>query len=262
MAGYFDVGKMPPGTPDCIATRCINLMCALLKDIDYQTLYTTPIYDDSGNSTLDVLINHVNNLPPELQRGATTDDHIVIPLLAGKEGAFIKCREELSQPGTPPITLGQLFYRIIPAKPIDPTDVALRKILDILQALPIAPDEQLYIFCLPFVAIQAGLLPPGDSGPTQEQFDAFIKILGAKTMQDFFDAPYTHEEKVAAVEARRLYILREPAPPSNLRGDGGSQKGNNKRCGGNTCISSTDPEHWCSEITNPDGSTGCSLNSD
>ena len=168
----------------------------------------------------------------------------------------------LSQPGTPPVTLGQLFYRIIPKNPSDPTDVALRNILDILEALPTGPNEQLYVFCLPFVAIQTGRLPAGESGPTEAQFEEFIKVLGAKTMQDFYDAPYTYEEKVAAIAARRLYILREPAPPSNLRGSGGSQKGNDKRCGGNNCIGSSNPDHWCSEITNPDGSTGCSLDSD
>jgi len=261
---YFDVRKMPPGTSDCIATRSINLMCALLKGIDYRTLYAKPFYDSSGASALDGIIRNINALDPALQVGATTNTPIVIDKLAGTNGAFVQIKKSLSAEGAPPITLGELFHMPRVANPSDDVNKLKNLIVDTLDGVHTASNDQMYHFCVPFLAIQLTRLPSGKRGPTDTEFGDFIDVLGGKTMQQFYDTPYTPGERTAAIKARRLCILKEKRPdgskPPETALDG--QGGNSRKCQNNTCVTSSNPEDWCSVVTFSDGSTGCALGSD
>jgi hypothetical protein len=265
MSEYFDVGKMPPGTPDCVATRCINLMCAILKGTDYDTVYTKPLYGEN-NDTLELLIDNVNKLPPVLQRGATDDSPIVIEKLAGENGAFVQIAAKLSEPGAPPLVLGELFYEPRQADPPDPLGKLRNFVVDTLEAVHTTTNDQMYHFCMPILAMQLGRTP----SITKTEFESFIEVLGGKTLQDFYDKPYNKEQKTAAVAARRLQIFHEkrpagsaPTPPSGqMNGEDPPTKGNGFKCSVNICTHSTESTDWCTEVTFPDGSTGCALGSD
>lgn len=261
---YFDVRKMPPGTSDCIATRSINLMCAILKGIDYKTVYAKPFYDSNGASALDGIIRNINALHPDLQVGATSNTPIVIDKLAGPNGAFVQIRQRLSANGAPPVILGELYHQPRVASPGDELGKLKNFIVDTLDGVHSAVNDQMFHFCVPFLAIQLGRLPSGKRGPTQVEFEEFINVLGDKTMQQFFDAPYTPNERQAAVNARRRCIFKEQRP-NNARPPLVAfehKEGNSMKCQNNTCVTSTDPDDFCSQITLPDGSPACSLGSD
>ena len=257
---YFDVRQFPPYTRDCIATRSINLMCAVLHCIKYEQLYDQPFHDGSENSTLNKIIENINNLHPDLQRGATSNERIVIPMLAGLGGAFVRIRSVLSIPGTPEIRLGELFYR----KRVHPTtnveQVLKNFIVDSLESVHTALNDQMFHFCVPFLTHQ---LNSAQIRPTEAQFRRFIRVLGDRTMQSFYDCSYTQEEKDEVIAARQLGIFRERRPAASrppkpiIR----TRDGNGRHCVNGVCCGSNDPDDWCNTIT-VGGSTVCSLGSD
>ncbi|MCF6286520.1 MAG: hypothetical protein L3K26_15195 [Candidatus Hydrogenedentes bacterium] len=259
MSGYFDVGKIPPGMQDSIARRCINLMCAMLKGVDYDTLYNKPFHDPNGGGALQSVIDNVNSLPLILQRGATDESPIVIEKLAGANGALVQIQKKLSAAGAPAIILGELFYEARQENPSDPLNQLRNLIVDTLEAVHSKTDDQMYHFCMPLLAMQLDRTPY----TTQVKFEHFIDVLGLKTMQDFYDKPFEPAEKGAAIAARQQHILREKRPaestptPSPTQSPSTSTKGNKKKCSINVCVFSSDPDDWCSEITLPGGGTEC-----
>lgn len=260
MPSYFDVKKLPPYTSDCIATRSINLMCAILRGITYKELYDTPFHDRSGNSPLDRIIFHINNLHPDLQVGATGNSRIVIPILAGTGGAFARIRLVLNEPGTPEIKLGDLFHQ----KRLHPTlhtGLKLKNfIVDTLESVHTSTNDPMYHFCVPFLKIQLDSTRPR---PTEPEYRRFITKLGHKTLQDFYESPYNDEERNAAIAARQLGIFKEKRPQGSKPGGPTTKTkdGNQRHCVNGACCGSNDPEDWCNSVI-INGNEACALGSD
>lgn len=261
MPDYFDVKTLPPYTQDCIATRSINLMCAILRGITYRELYTHDFHDDSGNSVLDRMLYNINNLHPDLQVGATTNSRIVIPILAGPNGAFTRIHALLSLPGMPRIKLGKLYHekRVHPTTDMEKT---LRNfIVDTLDGVHTATNDQMFHFCVPFISIQMGTRP---TRPSETEFNRFISVLGKKTLQEFYNASYTMAEKERAIIARKQGILREKRPDSSRppRTVVKVTNGNGYVCINNqSCCLTEDENNWCNTVI-VSGGTMCALGSD
>ena len=261
---HFDVKTTHSKPKDTIGARSINLMCEITKNITYKSLYTEPIDDASGNSTLDALISNVESLPAVLRVGAMTSGDIVYPRLMPKLTAIKSLLN-----GKQPVRLQRLFYEDLSNPDSSDTEgLLLKGIADLLESVHTPSKDEMFHFCVPFQTIQQKTsgktrIPPNRRMPTKKEFDRFINYLGNKTMRDFYDnVEYGLRSRIETILALRLCILREHGRPGDPREIGEeSREGNGMICSGSGCVPSNDPEDWCNEVE-INGQVQCALGSD
>ena len=268
----FDATKINPDKrlEPTIGSRSINLMCAILKGIDYRTLYTEPLHT-KVDSTLEKMIKNTNGLHEDLQinalGGPNPNPKTVLADLDNDSGALLEIRDLLADEDYPRVTLGELFYADVTYSQT-PGGAILYQIVNILErvhAVSNGGPDLMYHFCAPFLAVQKHRIPPID----KDDFDEFISMLGHKTLKQLYDkTAYTDCEKAAAKNAIRLGILKERYRPNRPPEGAGISSGNKMKCGpatapdaGNKCGASTNPDDWCSDYQ-INGTWYCTLGSD
>ncbi|MBX3179688.1 MAG: hypothetical protein KF886_20230 [Candidatus Hydrogenedentes bacterium] len=285
---YFDVKKVTTTAtdlPDTIGSRSINLMCAILKGIPYNTLYNTHLHTPPTNppssTLLDTLIDNVSALPPNLDVGATENNPIVKSRLVGTNGALVRIRDEAVRLGYPRLKLKKLFY-INPDAEIETPQMKLAKFIiseleNVHKIKQGDNGDQMYHFCVPFLTFQKGRKPPHEEGrprkyyPEKNDLEYFLAKLGDLEMEDLYghyrSADYDGRRK-AARKALERCVLKEYRPkdtrpkPGNGIGPDGSD-GNSRYCAGagSGCRGCDHPDDWCNDYEQ-DGKTYCSLGSD
>ncbi len=273
---YFDVLKQPNNTtPDCIGSRSINLMCAVLNTtdssgtavrIDYEALYNKAFHVRGGNSTLDNIIRNIEKMDSVLWHGATDTSQIVWDKLVdpAAPGALILIRDHLAASGYPDVKLGDMFkvnYSVLPSAGLVSHYQFIHTALEGVHAVK---DDQMFHFCAPLLAVQNGYRLPIDEGV----YKKFIGDFGAFTMQDLFQKKLSDPDhattKLLAKQARANGLLWEgrpikSRPPSPMR----SREGNGKKCVGNVCTEDPQhPEYWCSQVPDGNGGYVCAMGSD
>lgn len=259
---YFDVTKLPPYSGDSMATRSINLMCAMLKGIDFATLFTTPFHVSSGSSPLDHIIDNVRGLHRDLDRAAVGNDLVVknrlivgLPGGTGEDGALFLIRKRFNEFSYPTIVLSDLFLHSRRENPTNNEHKLRNAIVDILDSVHNHTNDKMYHLCIPFIGIQLGRRP---LRPGQRTFDKFIEVFGTKSMQYFYENAGTQEEKDTIAAARQAGILKEVRPRSSRpkaskpKRSKSTQRiliheGNGKHCVDNRCCNSKYEDHWCNQ---------------
>ncbi len=284
---YFDVKDVGRGLmTDSIGARSINLMSAILDGITYNRLYDEVLHRRRGNDAsltlLEQIIENVDGLPCDLQVGATTDDHIVIERLAGRNGVFIQIRDLLEYADYPNIKLKHIFYEDIHGGIDTKNEIIMQVIVSLLDGVH-HPDgngeDQMYHFCVPFLTIQKNRIPadipnsrrPPKSKPDKRAFDDFLKDLGDLEMKQLYNGYHVNydERRNAAKRALDRCILKEHGRQHRpqWRGPGPfAADGNNMHCGGvgTGCVSCGDPghpDHWCNDYEE-NNTMYCSLGSE
>lgn len=285
---YFDVRTKttsPQPIPDSIATRSINLMCAILDGITYGELYDTTFHDDSDNSILDRLIVNANNLHRDLQIDASGNVYNITAVLAGNAGVFVQIRTILEATGYPKFDLKELFTTKIYGGITTRKKLVFQIIVGLLEEVHTPPpgsnEDRMYHFCVPFLTIQKERVPSGSvppkSSPNENDIDYFIDNLGDLEMKDFYQEFVEQPNKPTRTKRREVSkhalahcIFKEYGRPHKPLIVAGAD-GNNMHCeedgnGGHHCVTcggnpATHPEHWCNDYVQGNVNY-CTLGSD
>ena len=256
---YFDVRR----NVDTKGARSANLMCFLLRGLDYNQLYAKPFSRDKDTGEFDTLKKLVENsteLPDDLCIDADGGDCNLRPIFGDGSGSgvFERLIDAMKNYGGPDIILGDLFW-----KPRDDSDTAseyskmCNTVVDLLDGVHSGHGNKLSHFCCPFVGIQkkrAVLL---------EKFHIrdFLFHFGGRNIEYFYSVPGSPTEKKAIRRAKELGILSETraAIASSEVGSG-----NGMICDNGVCVPSPDENHFCSMVVNPNPPPTmiCSLYSD
>lgn len=250
----------------------INLMCFLLRGIDYGKLYDEPIVPTGRRHLFDDLIRNASELPPDLLVDADGNSY---PNLISEftkpdgSGAFDEIKVLIDQYNQSDnadrknnIFLGELFWKT----PAQETYAPLRAVKEgIANALHKITDGKpaMRHFCAPFVPIyrgEADLVGEAD-------FREFVNCFRNRNIEYFYTTGGTPAERPVAKKARTVGILMEkktspPPPPPNqqvsilTKGDG-----NSKHCSNGRCTDCTNLDHWCEEVLY-NGNWTCALGSD
>jgi len=297
---YFDVKQIARRKIyDGIGPRSINLMCAMLEGITYNQLYGEPFHHRPGSgvppSTLDRMIDNINNLHLELQRGAATEDRIVVDKLAGESGAFVNIRNKFVEQGYPELRLRTLFYQD-PTHGTTQADEVARYMIEQFEAVH-TPDssgeDQMYHFCVPFLTVRKGRIPLAGTTPRPKRapqtadLDEFLQHFGVLTMRHLYDV-YTRDyctRRPAAQRALDRCILKEHGRPNRptftlvapvegapeadetgqvlSTGVRTGADGDYHYCGGTGtgCLECEHQDDWCNDFISG-GTIYCSLGSD
>jgi hypothetical protein len=298
---YFDVKKVSsPYLPDSIGARSINLMCALLKGISYNRLYSGPFhYTPAANpsndrkvpqSPLEIIIQNVQNLDQDLKVGATDNTFDVTSKLVGANGALSRIKTDLEGGGYPDIRLETLFYTDPASLPNGPEKDGYLSVITHLEGVHntgVPGGDQMYHFCVPFLTMRSpGHFPaPGTTArpkraPSSTEVELFLSILGDMEMRELYDKRPNHNplHRSAAKNALDCCILKEHRPRQDRPIWNSSSDdltvfgtdGNNRHCAGvgvgcQSCGTTggqpNHPDDWCNQYTQGDV-IYCTLGSD
>jgi hypothetical protein len=248
----FDVKTTNPNKTihDSIASRSINLMCAITEGLTYTDIYAksfhytpttgrgqspplvVPVNDPRTISPLDKMIQNIYRIyrldrNSTLLKGASNEDRIVHDRLIGANGALLHIKYGLVRQNYPDLRLGKLFHTMVAEIP-EPEKAGLALIITELEQLHdydmVDPlKDQMYHFCAPFLTIQNNRIPVAPRVthpkrmPTQGEFEdrsGFLGVLGGLRMQQLYDVNVTDyaTNRAAAKNALNRCILKEYRP--------------------------------------------------
>lgn len=251
---HFDLTTL---TKESEWTRSVNLMCHILNGVDYQTLYGDKILKQSGGGRhlFDRLLRNATNLPKKLLVDADGIDYPEIESVL--TGAFGDIKTMIEAYPDYEIELGEFFFtpRVEQPEP-GSIDEVKNYMIDRLDYIHDSTDGKMRHFCTPFVEIQKGRA----SYSTQDEMQAFLDVLGNKSLTQFHTLPRTtYAQAVAVKRANDAGILRIKPLPDAVQAK--VHEGNGKHCCNGNCVPSEDPLTWCVQVVHQ-GISYCALGSD
>lgn len=255
---YYDIRSGMNDKKITPIVRSVNLMCALLDNITYETLYEQPFWKPimpsrptvgDPNCALERLFKNAATLHFDLN---TTPSGTPYPIGALIAATLAEIREYLIENGAPPIRLNGLFIRKV-AKGTHPHDPHLKNFHDRVKLLHQAHGAKLRHFCTPFLHKQA------TSPVNNTDWQTFISACRTKTLTDLYATEKKAVLGVAVKKACNAGILIDHGNPLTFTKTSKSGKksrvriktpsgGNSRKCTGTTCGPSV-PTDWCNTTT-------------
>lgn len=239
----------PTGT---LTNRSINLMCYLLKDVNFNLLYSLPL-----ESAVDAMIANAEVLPSYLAVDAAGNS---FPTLSAELLDHLRAFKTIldgRQAHENDVRAGNFFHTPFPTTSLPPWRlyVELNDAFDDLRR-----DTRLDHFCIPFIAMQKD----PQKLITADNVDDFLSALGGKTLHNLFTeskCDYSLAQRTAIRDAKHWGILTTYATLT-FTGDDYQANivnlKNNHKCDASTLTCQPENGYWC----NAGDNNSCSAISD
>lgn len=245
---YYDVriGMDDKNTTSIV--RSVNLMCALLKDVDYETLYEKPFFEAMNpECALNRMYFNAFTLHSDLNVNPAGKQYLVGPYIAEMLQELIIL---LIDPAAPPVHLKYLFLRHVDNASTG-EDYYLYRIYMRLQKLFADHGDNLNHFCTPFMKMQME-----DTYIDPLHWQDFMNNCRRHHLRQLFSLERGTAKGTAIANARSRFILTDGSKfipylyitkpvegdPVHVTTPSG---GNSRICqNGNSCVSSI-PSNWC-----------------
>lgn len=254
MSDYYDVRTGMDNKNWTPVVGSVNLMCALLKDINYSKLYDAPFWINGDNTcAVEMLKSNAQNLHPDLMinaNGAPAKIHDWLFFL------FDSIAQQLSKDGVPPVHLKHLFLRDVTLIDLNPViaaeNAALNDINTKLTDFFSSHGDKMNHFCTPFMYMQSS-----KTFISNADWGEFISNCGHHNLRQLFSLERKSTKGNAVNRARTNFILKDKSKslPYIVVDARGSEDtlhlftpngGNSRICqNGSSCVASA-PDNWCS----------------